>query len=261
VRRFYAQITVLQHLSIKESILFTTTTSLALRFFWYEPTYFQACDPPYLSSPRELGPPREDGRIVIVLDMDETLLHGFEKYESVVEHLPLESILYIASEKYPRASVRPGVCEFLMFLDASREVGEVEVHVFSAGSQGWVDPALDALLAMAGCPDLIPHSTNRRYEDSVSQDKSKDLTLIERDLRKVIHFGNAKYEFAFAENGWLVPALLYTLPGCPRPKDDFFQEAWLEKLGLIIQMARRPDGDVRTLLPDAQPLERYVKDE
>ena len=111
---------------------------------------------------------------------------------------------------------------------------------------------------------------------------------------QVIHFGNAKYEFAFAENGWLVPALLYTLPGCPRPKDDFFQEAWLEKLGLIIQMvcgnslahclrhcvahsavlrvdasfvfslgvqARRPDGDVRTLLPDAQPLERYVKDE
>ena len=210
MRRFYAQITVLQHLSIKESILFTTTTSLALRFFWYEPTYFQgattttttitttitittsttiptptacasrlplsavvveslamtACDPPYLSSPRELGPPREDGRIVIVLDMDETLLHGFEKYESVVEHLPLESILYIASEKYPRASVRPGVCEFLMFLDASREVGEVEVHVFSAGSQGWVDPALDALLAMAGCPDLIPHSTNRRWADA-----------------------------------------------------------------------------------------------
>jgi len=183
--------------------------------------------------------------LTVSLDLDETLVHVHERHGLFdagcvqVQYIPCETTLtvHICGEQR-RMNVRPGAVRLLAFLRDHH----VRVVLYTAASRCHADPALDALLEHAQCPNLF---TDRIYESAGSADRSKDLRQIpDVDLRRTVHIGNAPHEFHQPANGYLVASYYHDIA-------SFINEFELLRLWLepIIRLVSDPDFDVRMRLP------------
>ena len=116
---------------------------------------------------------RPQNKKVLVLDMDETLVH-------TIDHKPSFGFDYIelsVDGQTGYALKRPHVDDFL-----ARVVREFDVYIFTAGSKDYAQQILDKL-----CP-FIPES-HRFYRDScavVSGRCYKDLRLVHNNFAEII---------------------------------------------------------------------------
>ncbi|CAM6103109.1 unnamed protein product [Calypogeia fissa] len=125
-----------------------------------------------------------EGRKTLVLDLDETLVHSSFK---PVPHYDF-SIMVEVEGKLCSVYVikRPGVDRFL---EAMAKV--FEVVVFTASLRKYADPLLDIL-------DQHNSIRHRRYRESCRQMEGglvKDLTMLGRDLCKVIIVDNSPHSY------------------------------------------------------------------
>merc|ERR1712232_1192367 len=135
-----------------------------------------------------LGPQdsEHEGRICLILDLDETLVH------SSFQHVPDADfeIPVVMEDKTHRVYVgkRPGVEEFL------RVMGQYfEVVVFTASIPKYADPLLDLL-------DKDKVIRWRLFRDSCTYFKGnyvKDLAKMGRDLKKTMIIDNSAASFIF----------------------------------------------------------------
>lgn len=112
----------------------------------------------------------ESDRKILVLDMDETLIHksSFPPHESV-------SLLRVHTDGY--VFKRPGVDEFL-----AKATEMFNTYIYTAGERDYAKPLLDVL-----CP-MIPED-HRFYRDSCNSKKGKcrkNLKILTKDMSKII---------------------------------------------------------------------------
>ena len=148
---------------------------------------------PSLPADSILPQPQEFKRKLLVLDLDETLIHTV----STDEQLPRapDKLFYFNGQgrSYP-VYKRPGVERFLMSV-----ASQFEVAVWTAGTRNYAEPILNWL-------DPYGFITTRLYRDSCTEleDGSyvKDLSKLNRLLSEIIIVDNNPYSFEFQpDNG------------------------------------------------------------
>ena len=116
-------------------------------------------------------PDIKESRKVLVLDLDETLVHC----SPFPPHPDVQSYKFDDDECY--IFLRPNVEEFLEKVTAM-----FEVYIFTAGTKEYADRIIDKL-----CPQIDVF--HRHYRDSckfVSNKCKKDLKIFKRDLKDII---------------------------------------------------------------------------
>ena len=115
----------------------------------------------------------EDTRKILVLDLDETLIHT----SSFPPHKDVKSLTFEFQDKKEYVFLRPDVEEFL-----NKATEMFQVFIFTAGTKGYADPILDEL-----CPQI--DQLHRFYRDSCkfsSKKVKKDLRKFGKSLAQVI---------------------------------------------------------------------------
>jgi RNA polymerase II subunit A small phosphatase-like protein len=131
---------------------------------------------------------------LLVLDMDETLLHTVFDEEEVLPSAP-DAKVFLPNDKITiPVFLRPGVQDFLKKVSS-----EYEVLVWTAGTRCYAEPVLNRL-------DPNGYITTRLYRDSCTEQEDgsyvKDLSLLNRPLSEVIIVDNNPDSFAFhPDNG------------------------------------------------------------
>jgi Dullard-like phosphatase family protein len=143
-------------------------------------------------------PPQSDmdmGRMTVVLDLDETLIHAEHWDPNCAESLPeVAGAMVIKSDlAVSLIRKRPFVEEFLR--EASKRF---ELIVFTAGSEEYASPILD---------DLDPNKTIFRHRlfrqhcaFKCGANFVKDLRILNRDMQKVVLVDNNPYSFLVQPN-------------------------------------------------------------
>jgi len=136
----------------------------------------------------EVLPPHQ-GRKCLVLDMDETLLHGSFKLISHADFVIPVEIDFQWHNIY--VLKRPGVEEFL------RKMGELyEVVVFTASVSKYADAVLDKL-------DIHKSISHRLFRESCYIHKGnyiKDLSRLGRPIDQIIILDNSPASYIFNPN-------------------------------------------------------------
>lgn len=115
-----------------------------------------------------LGPNKTNNKMTLVLDMDETLLHSY-------------------GEERDKAHIRPGVDVFL------KEMSKYfEIIVFTAGSKPYAEPFLKEIDPY---DNYISYKLYRNHCLLSNGRMIKDLSLLGRDLRRVIIIDNSPYVY------------------------------------------------------------------
>eukprot|EP01061_Rhynchopus_euleeides_P025893 TRINITY_DN4212_c0_g1_i13.p1 TRINITY_DN4212_c0_g1~~TRINITY_DN4212_c0_g1_i13.p1 ORF type:complete len:253 (+),score=98.63 TRINITY_DN4212_c0_g1_i13:115-873(+) len=143
-----------------------------------------------------LGPshPEDRGRVCLVLDLDETLVHSsFRPVPSPDMILPIE----IDGQTY-RVYVkkRPFVDEFIRFC-----APRFEVVVFTASLSKYADPLLDEL--DPGRQHLGTHRLFREHCSHTNGAYVKDLSLLGRPLQKICIIDNSPVAYLFQSHNAL----------------------------------------------------------
>ena len=115
----------------------------------------------------------EDPRKILVLDLDETLIHT----STFPPHKDVKSLKFDHDGKIDYVFLRPDVEAFL-----ERVAQMFEVFIFTASTKAYADPILDQL-----CPQI--DQCHRFYRDSCkfsSKKVKKDLTKFGKPLSQVI---------------------------------------------------------------------------
>lgn len=175
-----------------------TNIRTAIRNRWVH--VMKICSPPTL--PVHLLPARrhvrEENRLTVVLDMDETLLHSTVlgevstdvAYDSIVEDMSKENTFGV--------QVRPRARAFLEFC-----ASHFELVVFTAAAKEYAQPVLDWLI-----PEHI--HAHRLYRDScleVGGTFVKPIDTLGRDLcRVVLVDNNMCCMLSSPDNGLLIPS-------------------------------------------------------
>ena len=140
---------------------------------------------PGLLSPMPAGD-KDEGRICLVLDLDETLVHSsFEPVPNADYVIPVEidNVLYNVY-----VCKRPGCDDFM------KRVGEkFEVVVFTASLAKYANPLLDQL-------DIHKVVRHRLFREACVYHHGsyvKDMTLMGRDIRKTILVDNSPASYQF----------------------------------------------------------------
>jgi Dullard-like phosphatase family protein len=131
---------------------------------------------------------------LLVLDMDETLLHSVFDEEEVLPSAPDANVFLPEDEISIPVFWRPGVQDFLKKVSS-----EYEVLVWTAGTRGYAEPVLNRL-------DPNGYITTRLYRDSCTEQDDgsflKDLSTLNRPLSEVIIVDNNPDSFALhPDNG------------------------------------------------------------
>lgn len=188
---------------------------------------------PARTPPQGQVPSAEDetGRKILVLDMDETLLHKstFPPHESI-ELLPCPVEGWFIFK-------RPGVDEFI-----SRVTSMFKTYIFTAGEKEYAQPLLDVL-----CP-MIPEE-RRFYRDSCNKKKGKwkkNLKLLTKNMAEVILVDDSPNALKFFPRN-VLPITRWN----GTPIDSCLLG---EVLPVLEQCARAPDvRDVIDEVPKARP--------
>jgi len=142
-----------------------------------------------VSGKRELlGPPREGdaGKICLVLDLDETLVHSSFQPTSYFDFQIQVQIEGMCHEVY--VAKRPYVDEFL-----DRVAKIYEVVIFTASLAKYANPVLDNL-------DPKNNIHGRLFRDSCVGHGSqfvKDMSILGRDIKKAMIVDNSPSSYAF----------------------------------------------------------------
>lgn len=142
---------------------------------------------------RLLGPPLagDEGKLCLVLDLDETLVHSSFQPTAVFDFQIQVQIDSTCHDVY--VAKRPYVDEFL-----TRMAQHYEVVIFTASLAKYANPVLD---------NLDPNGTihHRLFRDSCVPNGSqfvKDMSIIGRDIKKAMIVDNSPSSYAFQpENG------------------------------------------------------------
>ncbi|KAA8499563.1 Carboxy-terminal domain RNA polymerase II polypeptide A small phosphatase 2 [Porphyridium purpureum] len=131
--------------------------------------------------------PEDAGKITLLLDLDETLVHStFEPVDNADYAIPLD--LGDGTTSTVLVRKRPFVDFFL------REVGKhFEVVIFTASLSLYANPLLDKL----DKTKVIRHRLYREHCVYVGGSYVKDMSLLGRDMKKVILVDNSPYTYAF----------------------------------------------------------------
>lgn len=124
----------------------------------------------------------------LILDLDETLIHCFEKSEGVVCDLELT----ISIDGFPfevGINIRPYAISFLR-----RMKKRWEIVVFTASHQSYADAILDELDPEH---ELVDHRLYRQHCRELTTDFFiKDLSKLNRDLARTLLVDNSAYSYA-----------------------------------------------------------------
>jgi carboxy-terminal domain RNA polymerase II polypeptide A small phosphatase len=149
---------------------------------------------PVLPADSPLPTPEDFKKKLLVLDLDETLIHTVSTYEQL-SRAPDNVFYFDAAQQRPYPVYkRPGVEKFLMSV-----ASQFEVAVWTAGTREYAEPILNWL-------DPYGFITTRLYRDSCTEleDGSyvKDLSKLNRSLSEVVIVDNNPYSFQFQpDNG------------------------------------------------------------
>lgn len=175
-----------------------------------------------------LPPPRQ--HFTLVLDLDETLIHFPDERLTALEAKIAAGVAPADLRPHLEFGVRPFCREFLAKLKPL-----YELVVFTAASQAYADLVLDAL----DWERTIEHRLYRQHTTEKNGKTLKDLSLLGRDLRRVIIVDNTPENFSLQPgNGLHVP----TWTGDPMDRCL----SWL--LPLLANIARSEPLDVREVL-------------
>lgn len=137
---------------------------------------------------------------LLVLDLDETLIHTFER-DAPNDCVRVCAKIYDTHDRIISFKVRPHCAEFLREMST-----RFDLCVFTAGHASYANPILDYL---DPTHTLFKH---RLFSDSctrLAKYTLKDLTIFKRDLKDIILVDNTPLCFGLQkENG--VPVLCYT---------------------------------------------------
>jgi RNA polymerase II subunit A small phosphatase-like protein len=171
-------------------------------------------------------------KALLVLDMDETLLHTAREGEVLPRSPDTDCFAPKLGTSLP-VFKRPGVDQFLKEVAA-----DYEVAVWTAGVKEYAEPVLDWL-------DPNGYITTRLYRDSCTEQDDgsyvKDLSKLNRSLSEVIIVDNNSYSFALhPDNG--IQCL------------DFYFDKYDTELKRISQFLHiiKDAKDVRTVVPQFQ---------
>ena len=171
-------------------------------------------------------------KALLVLDMDETLLHTAREGEVLPRSPDTDCFAPKLGTSLP-VFKRPGVDQFLKEVAA-----EYEVAVWTAGIKEYAEPVLDWI-------DPNGYITTRLYRDSCTEQDDgsyvKDLSKLNRSLSEVIIVDNNSYSFALhPDNG--IQCL------------DFYFDKYDTELKRISQFLHviKDAKDVRTVVPQFQ---------
>ena len=144
---------------------------------------------PVLPADSPLPTPEDFKKKLLVLDLDETLIHTVSTYEQL-SRAPDNVFYFDAAQQRPYPVYkRPGVEKFLMSV-----ASQFEVAVWTAGTREYAEPILNWL-------DPYGFITTRLYRDSCTEleDGSyvKDLSKLNRSLSEVVIVDNNPYSFQF----------------------------------------------------------------
>ena len=188
---------------------------------------------PYVVSlPDPIVPQVDDiKKKLLVLDMDETLLHSVTDEEE--EEMPYAPDHHVVSPEYDTSLpifLRPGVHEFLKTV-----ASEYEIIVWTAGTRSYAEPILDWL-------DPNGYITTRLYRDSCTEQEDgsflKDLSTLNRALSEVIIVDNNPDSFvSHPENG--IKCVDFYFDKCDEE---------LKMIGTFLHMIK-DEKDVREIVP------------
>ncbi|EPR62486.1 Dullard family phosphatase domain-containing protein [Toxoplasma gondii RUB] len=152
--------------------------------------------PPKLQHGYFLPPvaPQFAGRMTLVLDMDETLMHCATK---PLEKSPAFLVRFSDTNVLGHVYVRPYT---KIFLDLASQI--CEIVVFTASTQSYADQVLAHL-----DPDrrLVHHRLYRQHCTMINGGYVKDLRLLGRDISRVVLADNSPISMALQpDNGVLV---------------------------------------------------------
>eukprot|EP01130_Rhizamoeba_saxonica_P006905 TRINITY_DN276_c0_g1_i2.p1 TRINITY_DN276_c0_g1~~TRINITY_DN276_c0_g1_i2.p1 ORF type:complete len:289 (-),score=70.01 TRINITY_DN276_c0_g1_i2:73-939(-) len=209
----------------------------------FDPYYFISTLPEYEPQNITMLPPQNDsGKITLVLDLDETLVHcDVESPEGADFSFDLteDDGSYVV---YCRK--RPGVDAFL------EKVAEIfELVVFTASTQEYADQILDVLDPKG----LIKYRLYRESCTFVEGNYIKDLSLLGREISRVAIVDNSPHVFGYQlDNG--IPILSWYFEN-----DDCELHKLLPFLERLIQTDNKDlYFDVRTLIRSEYELYKKV---
>lgn len=159
--------------------------------------------------------PKDRGKMCLVLDLDETLVHSSFKPTQNPDYIIPVEIEGTVHKVY--VCKRPGVDEFM------RRMGEVfEIVVYTASLSKYADPLLDQLdkeYSTIGYRLFREHCVN--HEGSYV----KDLSLLNRDLAKCIIVDNSPLSYMFHPQNAI---------GCSTFIDDVENDRELHSIGRFL---------------------------
>lgn len=204
--------------------------------------------------------PEHSGRMTVVLDLDETLVHSIflrdihdlptttSKIIKVIKRLRKKCDLYLRNVgNYGDVFVffRPGLYRFLKKLSVT-----CEVVLWTAACRSYAKPILDFI-----DPDgvLLPYRLFRQHTIQKEKECVKDLSLLGRDMKCTVLIDNSRDALARA------PRNCYLI-------SDFYGDSndhELEKVWSVICTTNEYHiytGDIRFKLQSLTAMERMVKD-
>lgn len=160
--------------------------------------------PPCISlPPQQPLPPQhvsDHGKLTVVLDMDETLIHS-EMVHEICEPAD-ENTFYLALGPSGIIKVvkRPFLMQFLV--EASQRF---ELIVFTAGTEEYANAVLNQLDPTG---TLFRHRLFRQHCTFTEMGFSKDLSILNRNLQRTVLVDNSAISFAAPQldNGVLIPS-------------------------------------------------------
>lgn len=187
----------------------------------------------------------DSGRLTVVLDMDETLIHAEvvagvpdtkdDEGEGDTFYLPFGPTGWI------RVTKRPFLHQFL--LGASERF---ELIVFTAGMEEYADAILNRIDPLG---TLFRHRLYRQHCTTMANGgMAKDLSILNRDLQRTVLVDNCPISFTLPqlENGVLIPSFV----------DDPLDSALMKLAELLTVLT--PVRDVRQHLAKVFQLRRLI---
>ena len=178
--------------------------------------------------------PSLKGRKTLVLDLDETLVHSYNRLSNPDAIFPIELNGHVY-DFYVK--VRPYAYELLEFVSKI-----YEVVIFTASQQSYADPVIDFLDKGR---NIIHH---RLYRDSCTQHLGnyvKDLSQLNRQMKNIIIIDNSPHCYLFQPENALPVTSWY---------DDPSDTELFDIKQLLLALSNKNILDVRdVLMPDCLP--------